>query len=47
MDSTRTYASKARSQGKRVENREQAAQARLAQKSFTDFMRKHNREAGR
>lgn len=42
MDSTRTYAAIDRSLDRRVDKKTRAAQARLAQKSFSDFARRHN-----
>jgi len=41
-DSTRTLVARQQSKAGRMDNRARAAQQRLADKSFSDFMRKHN-----
>lgn len=43
QDSTRTLTARTQSKASRVDVSTKAAQARLADKSFTEFMRKHNR----
>lgn len=42
QDSTRTLTARTQSKASRVDVSTRAAQARLADKSFTEFMRKHN-----
>lgn len=42
QDNTRTTEARTHSKAARVDLSARAAQARLADKSFTDFMRKHN-----
>ena len=43
MDTTRTDKARQQSNAARIDNRAKAAQARLADKSFSEFMRNHNR----
>ncbi len=45
QDSTRTTEARTHSKAARVDLSVKAAQARLADKSFTEFMRAHNRAA--
>lgn len=45
-DNTRTIQARQASAGRRVDDRAQAAQARLADKSFSEFMRAHNARRG-
>lgn len=42
QDSTRTLTARQQSKGARMDDRARAAQQRLADKSFSEFMRKHN-----
>ncbi|QRI45117.1 hypothetical protein QEH45_gp63 [Microbacterium phage Shocker] len=42
-DNTRTAEARTHSKASRVDVSTKAAQARLADKSFSEFMRKHNR----
>lgn len=42
QDSTRTIEARQQSKSTRVDLTVRASQARLADKSFSDFMRKHN-----
>ena len=47
MDNTRTFDAKVQSQGKRNGEKYRAAQRRVADKSFTEFVRRHNSELKR
>lgn len=48
MDTTRTYTAHVQSNARRVDKKVRAAQQRLADKSFSEFVRQHNaqREGG-